>query len=192
MSRKKILVIIPIIILVAIAGVVLANFLISRNAPVAIKVVSISHKNSYYVGEQFDATNLAVALYSKSGQLRYLNEDEYTVENFDSSKAGEVELTVKYGELTTQFTVTVKDLPAEIPHYVSLEMYSLPVKLQYKVGEQLDVSGGILKINYSDGTYDIVELLPLMTYGFSSEEVGNVTVYVSYLGMETSFQVTVV
>ncbi|HIT78130.1 MAG TPA: bacterial Ig-like domain-containing protein [Candidatus Limihabitans stercoravium] len=139
-----------------------------------------------------DTSNLLVVLMSENKQLRYLSGDEYTVEGFDSSKAGSVTLIVRYGEFTTQYTVTVKELPPERPSYLSLEIYIMPTKTVYNIGENLNVDGGYLKINYTDGTYDIVELLYLMTYGFSSDVAGTVTVNVKYLNMYTSFEVTVV
>lgn len=193
--KKKVLIIIVIVLsvlILAIAGVVLANYLISQNKPVGIRVTSISHKNEYYVGEQLNTDGLIVSLYSEKKELRELDESEYVVEGFDSSKAGNVTLTVRYGEFTTQYTVTIKELPPEKPSYLSLEMYKMPTKIVYKIGEKLNVDGGFLKINYTDGSYDIVELLPLMTYGFSSDVAGTVTVNVKYLNMYTSFEVTIV
>lgn len=193
--KKKVLIIIAIVLsvlILAIAGVVLANYLISQNKPVGIRVTSISHKNEYYVGEQLNTSGLIVSLHSENRELKILNSDEYVVEGFDSSKAGSVTLTVRYGEFTTQYTVTVKELPPEKPSYLSLEIYIMPTKTVYNIGEKLNVDGGALKINYTDGTYDIVELLYLMTYGFSSDVAGTVTVNVKYLNMYTSFEVTVV
>lgn len=193
--KKKVLIIIVIVLsvlILAIAGVVLANYLISQNKPVGIRVTSISHKNEYYVGEQLNTDGLIVSLYSEKKELRELDESEYVVEGFDSSKAGSVTLTVRYGEFTTQYTVTVKELPPEKPSYLSLEIYIMPTKTVYNIGEKLNVDGGALKINYTDGTYDIVQLMPLMTYGFSSDVAGTVTVNVKYLNMYTSFEVTIV
>ena len=193
--KKKVFIIVGIVVLVlilAIAGVVLANYLISQNKPVGIIVTSISHKNEYYVGEQLNTDGLIVSLYSEKKELRELDESEYVVEGFDSSKAGSVTLTVRYGEFTTQYTVTVKELPPEKPSYLSLEIYIMPTKTVYNIGEKLNVDGGALKINYTDGSYDIIQLMPLMTYGFSSEVAGTVTVNVKYLNMYTSFEVTIV
>lgn len=192
MSKKILVVLCVVILIVIVAAIVLGCILIKQNKPVEIKIVSISHKSTYYIGEQLDTSNLLVVLMSENKQLRYLSGDEYTVEGFDSSKAGSVTLIVRYGEFTTQYTVTVKELPPERPSYLSLEIYIMPTKTVYNIGENLNVDGGYLKINYTDGTYDIVELLYLMTYGFSSDVAGTVTVNVKYLNMYTSFEVTIV
>lgn len=189
---KKCLIIIPIIIVLVILSVILVSYFVNLNKPSYISIVSTSHKTSYYVGEQLDVSNLAVSLNSENKHLRFLEQSEYTVEGFDSSKAANLTLIVRYGEFTTQYTVTVKELPQEKPSYLSLEMYIMPTKTVYNIGEKLNVDGGFLKINYTDGTYDIVQLLPLMTYGFSSEVAGTVTVNVKYLNMYTSFTVEVV
>lgn len=193
MNKTKIIVIsVLLVLVVAILGVVLWSLFTSINKPIGINIVSISHKSEYYVGEQLDTSGLIVLLYSKDKELRFLDSSEYIVEGFDSSKAANLTLTVRYGEFTTQYTVTVKELPPEKPSYLSLEVYIMPTKTVYTIGEKLNVDGGFLKINYTDGTYDVVELLYLMTYGFSSEVAGTVTVNVKYLNMYTSFTVEVV
>lgn len=193
MNKTKIIVIsVLLVLVVAILGVVLWSLFTSINKPIGINIVSISHKSEYYVGEQLDTSGLIVLLYSKDKELRFLDSSEYIVEGFDSSKAANLTLTVRYGEFTTQYTVTVKELPPEKPSYLSLEVYIMPTKTVYTIGEKLNVDGGFLKINYTDGTYDVVELLCLMTYGFSSEVAGTVTVNVKYLNMYTSFTVEVV
>ena len=191
-GKRWLFIVIPLALVLIIAGVLVASILIRQNKPAAIKIASVSHKTEYYVGESLDTSALTVALYSETKLLRYLGADEYRVENFDSSEAGEIVLRIVYDGMETNYTVTVKERPAETPSYASLEVYKLPAKTQYRVGESLDVSGGILQINYTNGTFERVELLPLMTSGFSSETPGTVSVRVDYVGMVTHFTVEVV
>lgn len=191
-GKRWLWVVIPLVIALAIAGGLLASFLIWRNKPAEIRIASISHKTEYYVGEPLDTSALKVSLYSEVRFLRYLDADEYRVENFDSSKAGTLVLRVVYGEMDAEYSITVRERPAEIPSYASLEVYKQPAKMVYRVGESLDVSGGILQINYTNGSYERVELLPLMTSGFSSEQPGEISVRVDYVGMVTYFTVEVI
>lgn len=191
-KKKLLLVIIPLAIILVLVGALLAGYFIRRNTPTGIRVTSVSHKTEYYVGDLLDTDNLVVELYSKDRTLRYLQADEYKVQGFDSSQAGDYTLVVVYKDFSAEYSVTVKELPAEKPSYLSLEIYTMPVKIQYKVGEMLDVTGGILQINYTDGSYDRVQLMPLMTSGFTSENVGFVQVRVDYLGMTAYFEVEIV
>ncbi len=191
-TKRILVIVIPLALALIIAGVVVGVFLARKNTPVEIKITSVSHKTEYYVGDTLDTSALAVGLYSETDFLRYLDSDEYTVDGFDNTEAGSLTLTVIYEDFTTTYQVTIKKLPAETPSYASLEIYKMPTKTQYKVGETLDVSGGILQLNYTNGTYDRVELLPLMTSGFSSETVGMVTVRVDYVGMVTYFNVEII
>lgn len=191
-KKKLLLIIIPLAIVLVLIGVLLAGYFIRRNTPTGIRVVSVSHKTEYYVGDKLDTENLVVELYAKDRTLRYLDAEEYDVQGFDSSQAGDYILVVVYQDFSTEYDITVKELPAEKPSYLSLEIYTMPTKTQYKVGEMLDVTGGILQINYTDGSYRRVQLMPLMTSGFTSESVGVVQVRVDYLGMTAYFEVEVV
>ena len=190
--KRWLLILIPAGIALAIFGMIIANILLYQNRPVGIRVISVSHQSEYYVGEELNTQRLTVELFSEAKSLRYLSPEEYTVTGFDSSKAGTVTLQVQYGEFKTSFTVTVKELPHEIPSYESLEIFQMPAKTVYQLGERLDVTGGVLKIRYTDGSYDLVELMPLMTSGFSSDVPGTVPVRVDYLGMTVEFPVEVV
>ena len=193
-SKKKLwlFALIPVAVALIIAAALIASYFIRQNRPAEIRITSLSHKTEYYVGDALDTSALTVGLYSKAGFLRYLSADEYSVDGFDSSKPGECTLTVSYDGLQTGYTVKINELPAENPSYVSLEIYRLPSKTRYLVGENLNVNGGILQINYSNGSYERVELLPLMVSGFDSSAPGKVKVRVDYVGMVTWFEVEVV
>ena len=79
-------------------------------------------------------------------------------------------------------------------HYlspVSIEMESLPNQLEYRKGEELDVTGGVITTYYD---YDIVEeetITPDMVTGFDSTIGGTQTLTVSFEGKTTTFDVTV-
>ena len=64
-------------------------------------------KTEYELKEAFDASSITVKLILSSGQKITLRNDTYTVSGFDSSTAGEKEITVTHGEYTDTFTITV-------------------------------------------------------------------------------------
>lgn len=71
-----------------------------------------------------------------------------------------------------------------------LEISSLPQKNVYKIGENLDTTGLLLKATYSDGSTEIINS-GFTTSGFTSTTAGTKTVKVSYGGLNVSYTVTV-
>lgn len=73
---------------------------------------------------------------------------------------------------------------------------STPTKVVYKYGEQLDVTGGVLGLTWSDSTgtpsVDFVDLSAAAFTGYDPTVLGNQTVTVTYAGRTATFVVTVV
>lgn len=74
----------------------------------------------------------------------------------------------------------------------SAKLTSLPVKLVYEQGEELDVTGGKLQVSYDNGTSKTVAITTEMVTGFDSSAVGSQTLTVSYDGISVRFTVDVV
>lgn len=72
----------------------------------------------------------------------------------------------------------------------SISISSNPTKTTYEIGESLNTSGLKLKLNYSDGSSEIVSN-GFITSGFDSSTAGTKTITVSYSGKSTTFKVTV-
>lgn len=192
MSKIKIaIIIICSIFILATGGLIGYNLYKINNKPIGIKITSLSHKTNYYLGEHLDISNLSVNLYSKKKILKVLNSDDLIITGYDSMKLGKQEITITYKEFSDTYMVMVLNYPEETPSYSSIEMYKLPNKLVYNIGEFLDTTGGILQINYNNGTYIRVNLMPLMTSEFSSNTAGIVRVRVDYVGFVTYFEVEV-
>lgn len=73
--------------------------------------VEAPDKTEYQIGEEFDPTGMEVSVVYSDDTARTLTSDEYTVEGFDSDTAGQKVITVKYGEFTATFAVTVTEQP---------------------------------------------------------------------------------
>ena len=71
-----------------------------------------------------------------------------------------------------------------------ISVATLPNKTEYQLGEELDSTGLIVRINYSDGSYETVTGGFVLS-GYSSSSVGTKTVTVSYNGVKTTFTVSV-
>lgn len=72
----------------------------------------------------------------------------------------------------------------------SISISSNPTKTTYEIGESLNTSGLKLKLNYSDGSSEIVSN-GFITSGFDSSTAGTKTITVSYSGKSTTFKVMV-
>ncbi len=74
-----------------------------------------------------------------------------------------------------------------------LELVSLPTKTKYvQKAEQLDLSGGVLRVTYKDGLIVTVPMSTGTVSGFDNSQVGTNKVTVTYAGMQVQFNVTVV
>ncbi len=163
-----------------------------------IEIVYAPQKTLYYCGETFDVTGLTVYAYMNDGALVPIDLRECTVEGFDSSVAVEAQpITVTYKGFTDTFDVVIKAPISTDPVLVSIEMDTLP-KTQYKLGEDLDITGGTFIATYSDGTTKNLKLSNKYIYGFrDAYEAGvgeyDITVKYTKNGVEaqTTYKITI-
>lgn len=85
--------------------------------------------------------------------------------------------------------VDVPFLPEKILRSISIR--TLPTKLTYLQGEELDLTGLVIKITYTDNTTDIANNNQLIVSGYDANTLGEQTVTVKLSGKSTTFQVTV-
>lgn len=113
------------------------------------RIEFVSEKSTYCIGEEFD---VQVWMYSEDTVLRIFD-DEYTVNGFDSTKAGICSVTVSYGGFSKTFEVEVIDnKPAE------------PVKT-YVV--QTDTTEGV---TISPSGYSVVNEGTILKYMITAQE----------------------
>lgn len=118
-----------------------------------------------------------------------------TVRGYDPQKLGEQILTVSYlGETLAQpLTVyVVEDIAQGEKKAVGLEIQQLP-KVQYVVGDDLDVTNGRFAIIYDDESTQSFSLTEagVEIVGFDSRKEGRQSLGLRYAGLETSFDVLV-
>lgn len=109
------------------------------------------------------------------------------ISGYENNKLGNQSITVSYGEFTTQFTVKVIEKAV-----TKLEMISLPKKLSYVMGQELNVEGALLQVEYNDGEIkNNIILTNDMCSGFDSSSLGIKTIDVKYEEGLVSFDVNV-
>jgi len=150
-----------------------------------ITVLEIPAKWEYEEGEALDLTGLMLLVYYSDGYEEVV-ESGYTYYGFDSETPGTKTVYVSYGDYETSFNVIVRE-----KQVTDVRLHNYPFKTEYLAGEELDISGLGLSVDYSNGSGEIV------FEGFIAEVKedftipGTHTVYISYEGFTVTFDVTV-
>ena len=147
------------------------TFTVSVFGKDGLAIVSEPDKIDYAVGDEFDATGLKVAVKYGDGSQDELAADQYTVSGFDSSKAGEVTVTVTADGETATFTVYVyaKDWSAadkakmDITKDTGVLLFSFPYYLSFTLEQ-----GGL---HYVDSGEEAVRWYEARTAFEVSEDV---------------------
>ena len=143
------------------------------------------NKKTYEYGQDLDLTGGLIIIRMASGTVK--EETALTgsmVSGFDSTILGSQKLTVNYKGYTKNFDITVVDTIGGIA--VNTE----PNKTKYQYGENIDVTGGTIKVIKTSGT-TIKNITPEMISGYNPNVVGNQVITVTYEGFTTQFSVLV-
>ena len=138
----------------------------------------------YYQGYELDLTGMELVACYNNGDRQTVSDSQYTVSGFDSSLAGTQTITVSYQGLTASFTVTVHELVLE-----QLAFDSYPDKMEYFVGEELDLTGLEVVGLYNDGSRR-----PIADYtvsGYDPQQPGSQRIVISYQGVSYHFWIEV-
>ena len=154
--------------------------------PISIEIATLPSKLTYIVGNTLDINGGFITVNYNNNTTEKIAISDAMVSGFDNSKIGTQTLTVEYLGLKTTFDVTVNDKTA-----TSIEIATLPSKLTYIVGNSLDINGGFITVNYNNNTTEKVAISDAMVSGFDNSKIGTQTLTVEYLGLQTTFDVTV-
>ena len=171
--KFKMWMLIPIILVLAIAITVVvfnAKKTAMENEVMQVSISSLPTKLVYYVGEEFSDTGFAVTTMLNNGISFTEGPEACTFSGFDSRFAtSKQEITVTYGTHTFVFTVDIKERPRPISPLTEVSLIAMP-KTEYKVGEILSVSGGVLLLKYEDGSSREIQLKYNHIYDFSTDK----------------------
>jgi len=151
-----------------------SNFTMTLTAPT---------KTEYMEYEELDLTGLALNISYENGSERTIKTG-YTVSGFDPAVLGTQTITVTYNGKSATFDVNVT---AKTVSFITITA-GAPVDVI--VGEELDVSAMVVKVNFADGTS--VELTEgYAVTGYDAEVIGEQTITVSYRDSSQQMTVTV-
>ena len=167
-----------------------------------VERMSVSdYKVNYFVGDVFNASTGKVKIMKDSGGsvLVNLNNTNISIEGFDSSKAGTIQVTAHYvadgADYVTTFPVTI--------HEVGEVTFKKPSKAAYQSHEtELSLTGGYFTVtSASDPSYsDYVDITADMISGFDPAAAGKdykdealkQTITATYGGKSFQFEISIV
>ncbi len=152
-----------------------------------IALASLPTKTSYRVGDRLDTSGLGIRVYTNKGNQTVYSGFEISPSYLQ--QAGTQTVTVRYGDRTCSFTVSVEGNQDQGQGITGIAVASLPARTSYKVGERLDTSGLVIRVFSRSGSTDI-------TSGFDVsptylQQAGEQTITVRYSGRTCTFYVTV-
>ena len=162
----------------------------------SIEITTKPIKTIYTTGEEFDSTGMEVTATYDDGSTQKVS--NYTVTPTETLTTNDTKVTISYTEgsvtKTAELAITVREEEEEKEKtIVKIEISQLPTKLKYIKGkEDLDVSGGKIKITYSDDTEEEKDITKSMVSNFDNTKLGVERLIVTYQGKKTTYDIELV
>lgn len=163
-----------------------------------IEVLNLPIKTDYIQNtESLDLTGGKIRATFSNGNVLDIQMDssDVNVIGFNNSNIGRNKLSVSYKGKTTSFDVNIVEKPEATIN--DAWILRKPDKLKYRKGEELNLSGGKITVNYSDGTNKIVtmdnsELVQYSNFNSNSLGVQNVALKLKDFNKLLNFEVEVI
>lgn len=151
-------------------------------------IASQPDKTEYNIGDSLDPAGMTFTVLYSDGTSSVIGAENVMFSQNQFTTAGRKLIVANYAGLKATFYVQVSD-----GILTSLSVLTMPEKIQYLVGDELDLTGLVLTAEFDNG------LTKQVTEGYSAEcdlsSVGNKTVSVSYtqngFTVTASFEITV-
>lgn len=174
---------------------------VNVNVTVIPRISAESFETKYFVGDEFNKTKgrLKIAKDDATTFTVNVNSDKVSIVSFDSSKAGESTVTLKYKDGEMEYEC---DLQVNVYAIASVTL-TKPTKTKYATHEEgIDFSGGYLTVkSTSDGNLEkFVELTADMISGFDLTAANEAdhkdtpleqTITISYGGQTFTYKITI-
>lgn len=164
------------------------NITVTENSLIEISVTKAPNKTKYVVGQNFDKTGMiVVGKYQDETTQEII---DYTIEDGINLAQGQTSVTIKYDGKTTSQEITVEE-----KSITKITISKMPGKTQYiQNKEELELTGGIIKVEYNDGTNEEIELTDeqVKISGFDNSKTGKNMVTVTYQQKSISFEIEII
>lgn len=156
----------------------------------SISIKTKPKKQSYFVGESLDLTNGVITVHYNDSTTKDISmkNTSVTTTKFNSETSGEQTITVKYSDKTATFKVQVNEIVIS-----TLTIKTMPSKVVYQKGENLNLQDGILLKKYNNGTNQEVSMTDtsVTISGYNKNETGTQTIQLETEGKRVSLEVVV-
>lgn len=142
-------------------------------------------KTAYVRGEKFDATGMVLTLTYSDGSKTEITEG-YEIVTKNALTENNRTVRIRYNDLTTTLNVIVVK-----PDVAGIEINTEPTQKEYETGDEFSTAGLTLKVNYVDGTSEIVYDGYVVKNG-AFDKTGKTAVTIEYGGKSLEIEVEVV
>ena len=154
----------------------------------SVTIDTLPTKVKYNIKDTLDTTGGKLKITRATGKAETIDITKDMVSGFDSSKENtKLPLTISYTEngvtKTTTYTVSVED------PITSMTLKTTP-KTEYKYGEPLDISNGVITIVRPSGPED-KQITKEMVTGYDPTKLGQQELTIKYGGQELKYKVNV-
>lgn len=143
-------------------------------------------KTEYLVGELLDVTDATIKYIYDDQTFDLVNLTPDMVSGFQSDEVGESSATISYKDFDAELTITI--LASKITY---VELYKTPRKTVYTEGEELDIDGGKLYVQYEDGSENVLEVTKQMITNFESSALGTYSLEIRYGDFSLNYDITI-
>jgi len=151
-------------------------------------------KKVYKVGEPIDLSGIKCRLWTSMGFKDITDPTAFTTFPATAQGTGKQTISVEYqGHFAVSYEIEVENTDFSDQEYeTDLEMTKSPNKMEYTVGEPIDLTGMECRLYTTLGFRDIKDLSGLSFYPDKAEEPGEQSIFVDYNGLvEFEFKVQV-
>ncbi len=156
--------------------------------PVAVTGISITKqpkKTEYIEGQKLDTTGMVVVARYEDGTQKTLGEEDYVLTGYDNTSPGKKTLTISYSGHTATLQVTIAQKVL-----TGISIHTLPSRVVFGLGEELDVSGGLISAEYNNGIPVLYTMTTEMVSGYNNKKLGKQTLTVTFHGKKATFDIT--
>ena len=143
-------------------------------------------KKEYFTGEAFKPDGGVIRVEYSDGSFVEVPVTEDMCEGYDPETPGKQTITITYEGFEFTYEIEVK-----VPEVVGAELIKDPSKKDYELGEEFTAEGGIIRVEFSDGTFIEIPVTDDMCSGFDSSKPGKQTITITYGVFEFTFEIIV-
>ena len=159
-----------------------------EDKPETIEMLTEPDNTDIYQFEEIDVAGAQIFVEYKSGDTDTVEVTSAMISGFDNTIVGKQAVTVSYMGVTCSLDVNVIDNPI-----MEINLKSEPYKKEYLLGEELDLTGGVIALTYKSKLQRDFAITPQMVSGYNAYEEGEQVLTVTYKeGLSVDFLVKII